>query len=563
MGKEERARSRDWARFVQANVFLVLFLGLVPIGYRLSQPNRAPLPHDVIGGFPQVLTRIFEATRPRVRTYILGCGGGGGPEARDDEDQILQGIRASGESPSTIDAALSPFATNVPGTFDVFLVGTEGGGGRTLVLGQARHAHLTFPTAECGNARALARGAEALVRERLEDAGKFVNGLVPVVYPAYHVTLSMLVEDPSERPGLRWEYKGQEGDEIVFAPSSRVGRFFSAMRENVADVTVQTQVLYFSKLAAHAKRVHQKGGGGGASNASFVKPKDLRRFIGLNDNINFGAGLRSNLERVVQFACFVPAAKHAPVVVATTRKAAKRRLNGSAGGAATGFIVPRWGGVSILNMDPAETEAMSEASFEAFEGLFLAHARAIFGFDEDLNFPRRGEGPASTDGGGVEGVVRLRRPDDDDVVGGWEIDAAVIRRINDHAESIAGKVSSVLKIAKKMSNIIIHQEIGDLIDQAVERLTVATERLEGDRALVAALRELRKGYVMAEEANQDPSMVTQEFFPLEHLLAVYCPLILPLVLPFLFGVREAYARQWKRYRGDPCSDSEDEKEKEE
>ena len=66
-----------------------------------------------------------------------------------------------------------------------------------------------------------------------------------------------------------------------------------------------------------------------------------------------------------------------------------------------------------------------------------------------------------------------------------------------------------------------------------------------------------------KEANQDPSMVTQEFFPLEHLLAVYCPLILPLVLPFLFGVREAYARQWKRYRGDPCSDSEDEKEKEE
>lgn len=60
------------------------------------------------------------------------------------------------------------------------------------------------------------------------------------------------------------------------------------------------------------------------------------------------------------------------------------------------------------------------------------------------------------------------------------------------------------------------------------------------KALTLARGAMRK----ADAAYYDPTMVTQLYFPEEHIYAVYLPLLFPLTLPLFAGM----LREWKRYQ---------------
>ena len=48
-----------------------------------------------------------------------------------------------------------------------------------------------------------------------------------------------------------------------------------------------------------------------------------------------------------------------------------------------------------------------------------------------------------------------------------------------------------------------------------------------------------------------------DVIPPEQLLAIFCPLLLPVFFPMVIGVVEAYKREWKRWKGGEVSDSDD------
>ena len=130
-------------------------------------------------------------------------------------------------------------------------------------------------------------------------------------------------------------------------------------------------------------------------------------------------------------------------------------------------------------------------------------------------------------------------------------------------------VEATLTLATKMSSLIIHKEIGECVNRAVDNLKTCISILNGNgtdnninknNRRKVALSYLRDGFLAAEEANRDPTMVTQQYLPLEQLLAIFCPLLLPIFLPVIFGVTEAYKREWKRYKGEEVSESESETE---
>ena len=302
---------------------------------------------------------------------------------------------------------------------------------------------------------------------------------------------------------------------------------------------------------------------------SYVRLKDLRRFVSMNDHLDFGPGLLGNLAKTMHFAAFVPSKKHTPLALGKSKRDVLKqaRIEDSATGTAAiqalhqqsqGFIIPRWGGVTIVNPQNTPEKGMEKANFERFESMVLAHLRSMLGLNDPYNFPNRGQSSRFT--------FKHVKPVSVGIAE-WEIDAMANFRIRDHTQILMEMVHSTLTLAQKMSGLIIHKQIGECVNRAVQNLAKCIYILNGtsedadavyitaDNRRDVAFSYLREGYLAAEEANRDPSMITQQYFPLEQLLAIFCPLLLPIFFPMVIGVTEAYKREWKRWKGEEVSES--------
>ena len=304
---------------------------------------------------------------------------------------------------------------------------------------------------------------------------------------------------------------------------------------------------------------------------SYVRLKDLRRFVSMNDQLDFGSGLLGNLAKEMHFAAFVPSKKHTPLALGKSKKDVLKQagIDDSTNGTAAiealqqrsqGFIIPRWGGVTIVNSENTVGKEMERFNFERFESMVLAHLRSILGLNDPYNFPISAQSSRFS--------FKHVKPESVGIAE-WEIDSMANFRIRDHTKMLTEMVDSTLTLAQKMSGLIIHKEIGDCVNRAVENLRKCIYILNGtsedaavtiitpDNRRDLAFRYLREGFLAAEEANRDPSMITQQYFPLEQLLAIFCPLLLPIFFPMVIGVAEAYKREWKRWKGGEVSDSDD------
>lgn len=58
------------------------------------------------------------------------------------------------------------------------------------------------------------------------------------------------------------------------------------------------------------------------------------------------------------------------------------------------------------------------------------------------------------------------------------------------------------------------------------------------------LAHAREAAALADAAYFDSSMIRQLYFPQEHMLGVFAPLLAPMILPLLLG----FVREWKRYK---------------
>ena len=58
---------------------------------------------------------------------------------------------------------------------------------------------------------------------------------------------------------------------------------------------------------------------------------------------------------------------------------------------------------------------------------------------------------------------------------------------------------------------------------------------------MAALEHVSNAFDESRLAESDPSMTPLKYFPMEHLAAVYLPLIIPLVAPIFIGIKRGLA----------------------
>ncbi|CAB3406333.1 unnamed protein product [Caenorhabditis bovis] len=159
----------------------------------------------------------------------------------------------------------------------------------------------------------------------------------------------------------------------------------------------------------------------------------------------------------------------------------------------TGFAVAAWGAILGRN---AQTESRAIAAF-----------RVQMGMDAEL-------------------MPGWRRPPV--AVCHWEIARARLRAAVDNAMRAASAIRALDEMTKKISNIVINDEVAAKATMAVKLLD---EGLQKGKAL--NFDKLLQARQLADSANSDHSLLSLLYFPMDQRTAVIIPLVLPIVVPTL------------------------------
>ena len=222
-------------RFIKANLFLLPLLVVVPTAYQLTQPERAPLPYDAAEQFDTQREQIRQLTESQINIRFL-------VDESIDADCIdsfldapntlhLDSINRIASSSRLSSKDLNIFSTKSDQDIDSYFTaklndeGARQGGfslivvvlqqdeysrlskntRKQVVLGEKRHGWIFCLTNPYAGSLFLqnSRPSYCIACVLAKSRATLAKG-VEVLYPSYHITLSLLLENPSERSQLRW-----------------------------------------------------------------------------------------------------------------------------------------------------------------------------------------------------------------------------------------------------------------------------------------------------------------------------------------------------------------------
>lgn len=311
--------------------------------------------------------------------------------------------------------------------------------------------------------------------------------------PSYHLTFSLFTGGPAPSS---WD--------IEAALRSHIQPWISALA-STSNFSITTQVQLFSAFSDSVRTMPDH-----TTNGTFIHHEDLSAFVNAAEwplSPSIGAG------PTINFVLYVPRAKQAPL-----------KLWGVDG---TAWLIPQWGGICILNpprMTHPETGKPSlpeylnrellDAPFEIFTTQFLSLLGVPLANPDGINTPLE---------------ERLRSHTRQSAISLFQ-----------RASSTLG---SLARLSQSLNSIPIPQKVARLVDDTMDHLEIACKQLRADdennAVLEEALMHSREAYADSEKAFFEKSMVGQVYFPDEHKVAVYLPLLGPIGVPLVVGlVRE-------------------------
>lgn len=232
-----------------------------------------------------------------------------------------------------------------------------------------------------------------------------------------------------------------------------------------------------------------------------LRKEDLGGFINAAEwplSPSIGAG------PTVNFILYIPEPGQSPLVIAD---------NGG-----TSWLVPQWGGMQILN-NANQSAALTRADLEPAMHVFSNQLLSLLGVPDT---------PASL-------PLRL----------------STLSRI--HTTALLSSASSTLgalaRLTQSLESIAIPDSVADSVATSLSRLDATCKSMHEGR-WHAALENARVAEAEAEKAFFERSMVGQVYFPEEHKVAVYLPLLGPVAVPLIMaGVKELRAFLQSRRAG--------------
>ncbi|KAF2664349.1 hypothetical protein BT63DRAFT_407161 [Microthyrium microscopicum] len=299
--------------------------------------------------------------------------------------------------------------------------------------------------------------------------------------PTYHLTFSLFT--PNSAPS-DWA--------IESALSHHITPLLRALSP-ISNFTIDSQL----QMYAHFSPTFPDPAYDPESKSYTLNTSDLSGFINAADwplSPSIGAG------PTINFILYVPAPHQTPLLV---------RENG-----ASSWLIPQWGGIQIFN--PPTGSAPSSLSADDLSPVMQTFTNQLLSL---LGLPNS---PSSL-------PVRL----------------STLTRV--HAASLIFSASDTLgalaRLTKSLPNIPIPNTVAHSVDSTIAHLHAACGHLRQGR-FAAALQDARVAEAEVERAFFERSMVGQVYFPDEHKVAVYLPLLGPIAVPLVTNS----VREWRRWR---------------
>ena len=291
----------------------------------------------------------------------------------------------------------------------------------------------------------------------------------------YHLTFSLFASSASPSS---WDVDDAVNKYIIplLEPLSKISQF-----------TITTQVQLHASFSPSIAGPTLDT----ASGKWQLKKTDLSGFVNAAEwplSPSIGAG------PTINFVLYAPSHQQSPLEIAET------------GG--TSWLVPQWGGVQILN--PSDTQSAT-LSVEDLEEVMLTFADQLIAL---VGLP-----PAPQS-------LSLR------------LSSLTRERTTSLVLSASSTLGALARLTLKLTSIAIPDSVAKSVAETIERLDQACLDMREGR-FDSALSNARIANDEAERAFFEPSMVGQVYFPDEHKVAVYVPLLGPMAVPLVMaGIKE-------------------------
>ena len=291
--------------------------------------------------------------------------------------------------------------------------------------------------------------------------------------PSYHLTLSLVT--PGGAPS-DWDIETAIGEYL-----NPFLRAFSP----ISNFSVDTQVQLYAPMSPSIQGAEYSK----ESKKWLLRQSDLPGFINaaewpLSPSIGQGP--------TINFILYVPSPSETPM--------------GIEGNGGTSWLIPQWGGVQILNLPAKKTvpDTLSKELLETAMQTFSTQLQSLLGLPTLPN------------------SLALR--------------TATLMRY--HSLSLIHSSSSTLgalaKLTETLPSIAIPDGVAQSVATTLDHLNLACEALRDGR-FHSAQENARIAEQESETAFFDRSMVGQVYFPDEHKVAVYLPLLGPMAVPLLMA----------------------------
>ncbi|KAJ0173298.1 hypothetical protein K1T71_011474 [Dendrolimus kikuchii] len=186
------------------------------------------------------------------------------------------------------------------------------------------------------------------------------------------------------------------------------------------------------------------------------------------------------------------------------------------------FMSPKWGGVVLGSPSAADCNdevPTWQPNIRTIMGAFISHLRKLIGIVDNEYI----------DGAFLEPLKSV-------VPRKWEIDNLLRIRTLEQLTSAERTLQSLAQLLGEISNIVINDEVGALINSAVENIRVASHLL-GEGKLLEAYETSLIAFLAAESAFMEPSLLSLLYFPDDQKYAIYIPLFLPIMFPVVLSLK--------------------------
>ncbi|CAM9170256.1 unnamed protein product, partial [Phaeothamnion confervicola] len=415
----------------------------------------------------------------------------------------------------------------------------------------------------------------------------------------FRLRFSLLIEDPALR---RCAWNFPELSRKFLAPLLR--KLSPLASFSIASRELQYVHLPAEAVAAASPATGGTSGGGGASGGYVVAAADLRDFLVENLGMfvlglvpvrttvadaaataNITTAAAGQHQEQLEFVVICPAPAHSPLLFAADGGAE------SAGAAAAAFEMSGFGVVAAADITAADSDSsgggdelsgaqlvpLRADAFAAPMGAFVTHIRHVVGLETVMGAAsgmtagaaagsRTGEAAGAAASAAAAATFTAEAdafflPSPTDGLTDWEADALVRSWTLEHRQTAirllrAAAVLATTPPAIAFSVVAAADAVAAL--EALVALDVELQRTTMERTgsssgigtdtdcpdLVRATALAGEARAAAERLDADAASVPRPHFPTEHLMAVFLPLLAPLVIPLLFG----FAREVRRCR---------------